>query len=65
MKKIVSKFGGTSMTDIRCMSHSAQIVIDHNSLFAIVSATSGTTNKLIELSKVAQKEKIGPLFKKL
>ena len=57
MKKIVSKFGGTSMTDTRCMSQSAQIVIDHNSLFAVVSATSGTTNKLIELSKVAQKEK--------
>lgn len=57
MKKIVSKFGGTSMTDIRCMSQSAQIVIDRHSLVAVVSATSGTTNKLIELSRIAQKEK--------
>lgn len=53
------------MTDIRCMSHSAQIVIDHNSLFAIVSATSGTTNKLIELSKVAQKEKNWAVVQKI
>lgn len=65
MKKIVSKFGGTSMSDIRCMSQSAQIVIDHNSLVAVVSATSGTTNKLIELSKVAQKEKSWASVQKL
>lgn len=57
MKKVISKFGGTSMADISCMAQSAQIVIDHNSLVAVVSATSGTTNKLIELSVVAKKEK--------
>lgn len=45
------------MADIACMSQSAQIVIDRNSLVAVVSATSGTTNKLIELSVVAKKEK--------
>lgn len=53
------------MTDIRCMSQSAQIVIDHDSLVAVVSATSGTTNKLIELSKVAQKEKNWSVVQKL
>ena len=57
MKKVISKFGGTSMADITCMSQSAQIVIDRHSLVAVVSATSGTTNKLIELSVVAKKEK--------
>ncbi len=65
MKKIVSKFGGTSMMDIRCMVQSAQIVIDHNSIVAVVSATSGTTNKLIELSKVAQKEKNWVIVQKI
>ena len=45
------------MADITCMSQSAQIVIDRHSLVAVVSATSGTTNKLIELSVVAKKEK--------
>lgn len=45
------------MMDIRCMAQSAEIVIDRSSLVAVVSATSGTTNKLIELSRVAQQEK--------
>jgi aspartate kinase len=57
MKKVISKFGGTSMADLQCMSQSAEIVINHNTLVAVVSATSGTTNKLIELSMVAKKEK--------
>jgi aspartate kinase len=53
-KKIVSKFGGTSMGSVEAMKRSAQISKDHNSFIIAVSATSGTTDKLIELAKAAE-----------
>lgn len=53
MKKIVSKFGGTSMADIPAMQKAARIVISRSSVVTVVSATSGTTNQLIDLSKTA------------
>lgn len=53
-KVIVSKFGGTSMGDASCMLRSAEVSSKQNSSIVVVSATSGTTNDLIELGKTAQ-----------
>ncbi|MBA2405018.1 MAG: lysine-sensitive aspartokinase 3 [Bdellovibrionales bacterium] len=50
---IVSKFGGTSMGDIPAMERSATISIERNSSVVVVSATSGTTDKLIHIAKQA------------
>ena len=50
---IVSKFGGTSMGDIHAMDRSATISIERNSSVVVVSATSGTTDKLISVAKLA------------
>ncbi len=50
MKKIVvSKFGGTSMADAQAMLRSAKVVVERNSSVVLVSATSGTTDKLLKL----------------
>ncbi len=51
---IVSKFGGTSMGDAVCMLRSAELSIKQNSYLVCVSATSGTTNQLIELAQLAE-----------
>lgn len=53
-KVIVSKFGGTSMGDAECMLRSAEVSYQQKSSIVVVSATSGTTNQLIELAKTAQ-----------
>lgn len=50
---IVSKFGGTSMGDLSAMDRSAQISIERDSSVVVVSATSGTTDKLIQVAKLA------------
>ena len=50
---IVSKFGGTSMGNIGAMERSATISIERGSTIVVVSATSGTTDKLIEIAKTA------------
>jgi aspartate kinase len=57
MKKqfVVSKFGGTSMGDAECMKRSAKVALDQGAKIVVVSATSGTTNDLIELAKTAEK----------
>ncbi|MDO9182792.1 MAG: lysine-sensitive aspartokinase 3 [Bacteriovorax sp.] len=52
---IVSKFGGTSMGDAECMKRSAEVAYGQNSKLVVVSATSGTTNDLIELATTAEK----------
>jgi aspartate kinase len=54
-KIIVSKFGGTSMGDADCMKRSAEVAFKQNSKLVVVSATSGTTNDLIELATTAEK----------
>lgn len=54
-KFIVSKFGGTSMGDADCMKRSALVAFNQNSKIVVVSATSGTTNDLIELAKTSEK----------
>lgn len=51
---IVSKFGGTSMGDAACMLRSAELAVQQNSYLVCVSATSGTTNQLIELAQLAE-----------
>jgi aspartate kinase len=53
-KVVVSKFGGTSMGDAACMLRSAEVSLKQNDSIVVVSATSGTTNDLIELGKTAQ-----------
>lgn len=53
-KRIVSKFGGTSMGDAECMRRSARVSIKQESSVVVVSATSGTTNDLIALAQTAQ-----------
>lgn len=54
-KIIVSKFGGTSMGDADCMKRSAEVAFKQNSKLVVVSATSGTTNDLIELAHTSEK----------
>lgn len=51
---VVSKFGGSSMADQVAMARSAQIAIERNSTIVVVSATYGTTNKLVGLVKNAE-----------
>lgn len=53
---IVSKFGGTSMGDAACMLRSAEVSFRQGSSLVAVSATSGTTNDLISLGKVAESQ---------
>lgn len=55
---IVSKFGGTSMGDFSSMVRSAKISIERGSSVVVVSATSGTTDKLIEIAKSASTGKM-------
>lgn len=50
---VVSKFGGTSMGDYASMQRSAGISAERGSAVVVVSATSGTTDKLIEIAKLA------------
>ena len=50
---IVSKFGGTSMGDLAAMDRAATISMERNSSVVVVSATSGTTDKLISVAKTA------------
>lgn len=57
-KLIVSKFGGTSMGDIASMERSAKVSIEHGASVVVVSATSGTTDKLIEIAKSASTGKM-------
>ena len=52
-KLVVSKFGGTSMGSDSTMLKCAQIVCANHSKIAVVSATSGTTDLLLLLIKVA------------
>ena len=51
---IVSKFGGSSMADQVAMDRCAKIVSDYSPKVVLVSATYGTTDKLVALSEKAQ-----------
>jgi aspartate kinase len=50
---VVSKFGGTSMGDYQAMVRSATISLERKASVVVVSATSGTTDRLIEIAKLA------------
>lgn len=54
MRKIVSKFGGTSMGSDLAMLRSAEVVKARNSSLVVVSATSGTTDRLLSLIQSAE-----------
>jgi aspartate kinase len=65
---VVSKFGGTSMGDANCMLRSAEVSLKQGSKLIVVSATSGTTNDLIELARTAEQstwEKAATIFSKI
>lgn len=49
MAKKVLKFGGTSMGDAEAMKKSLAIAKEHNATIVVVSASSGTTDQLIEI----------------
>lgn len=53
--KCVAKFGGTSMKDAAAIKCSIDISREHHAHIVVVSATSGTTNKLLKIADVAQK----------
>lgn len=57
IKLVVSKFGGTSMGDAVCMKRSAEVSVKQGASIVVVSATSGTTNQLIEIGQCAQSGK--------
>ena len=50
---IVAKFGGTSMGNAESIRQVAEIVKSYDSIVTVVSATSGTTDQLIELGEKA------------
>ena len=52
---VVSKFGGTSMGGRQEMERSAVISMERNSNMVVVSALSGTTDKLIQVAKLASR----------
>ncbi len=54
-KVTVAKFGGTSMENVDSMLQCAQLLLDRKNIsLAVVSATSGTTKKLLNLANKAQ-----------
>jgi aspartate kinase len=55
---VVSKFGGTSMGDYASMVRSATISLEKGASVVVVSATSGTTDKLIEIAQSASTGKM-------
>jgi len=61
MKKIVMKFGGTSVATGENMRHVARLVVDTTSqecgVVVVVSALDGVTDELLEAAEQAQKEK--------
>lgn len=58
MTIVVSKFGGTSMGNLEAMARAAAISKERNASVVCVSATSGTTDKLIEIARSASTGKL-------
>jgi len=50
---LVAKFGGTSMKDSSAIKRSIEISRKHSASAVVVSATSGTTNQLLELGDLS------------
>lgn len=55
-KIIVAKFGGTSMADADAMRQAAHVSSDTGAGIIVVSATSGTTDELLNIAKCAISE---------
>lgn len=52
MSLVVAKFGGTSVADYQAMNRCADIVLGNPATrLVVVSASSGVTNLLVELSQ--------------
>ncbi len=52
----VLKFGGTSVGSPERMKNVAKIIDDNNRKIVVLSAVSGTTNSLVEISSLAEKQ---------
>lgn len=59
MAFVVSKFGGTSMGNAECMLRSADVAHQQKSNLIVVSATSGTTNLLLQIGAAAENQSWG------
>ena len=54
-KLIIAKFGGTSVADFDAMTRCADIVLaDENIRVVVVSASSGVTNLLVDITKTTE-----------
>ena len=63
---VVAKFGGTSMGDAEAMRKSAEIVRANARIrLVVVSATSATTNQLLDVSKSCQENNSAEMERKL
>tara|TARA_B110000037_G_C17075724_1_gene487773 strand:+ start:944 stop:1099 length:156 start_codon:yes stop_codon:yes gene_type:complete len=49
---IIQKFGGTSVGTASRMEHVADLINDGTDKIVVLSAVSGTTNRLVEITKV-------------
>ena len=54
MKRIIAKFGGSSMKDASAMRKAAALTVARKAGFVIVSATYRTTDQLLELVAAAE-----------
>ncbi|MEX0994564.1 MAG: lysine-sensitive aspartokinase 3, partial [Balneolaceae bacterium] len=62
----VAKFGGTSMADVKAMRRCASIVLkDRDKRIIVVSATSGTTNMLTELTRSSREKDKSAILNKI
>ena len=50
----VYKFGGTSVGSVTNMNHVKEIITDRHKKVVVLSAMSGTTNSLVEISEIIQ-----------
>lgn len=60
MKLVIQKFGGTSMGNSEAITQCAKIVADQakkGQVVAVVSAMSGVTDKLLDMTEMARKQK--------
>ena len=53
---IIQKFGGTSVGNAECIKHVASLVQDGRQKIVVLSAVSGTTNRLVEITKCLYKQ---------
>ncbi|MDT9587597.1 MAG: lysine-sensitive aspartokinase 3 [Candidatus Arsenophonus melophagi] len=65
-KFVVAKFGGTSVANFEAMYKSANIVIKNKNVrIVVLSASSGITNLLLNLTKVFNKHKRAAILKQI